>query len=193
VISVTSEKANQPPVGINFHPASISMLASSAANDMHSWSSVYVVISKACGAKRRNASDICFLRLASIERKARRVLSSNNDLSASACPVFACAKSVSTRFCVVCASVTSLPSRPIFSACRSRMILDVINVPAPATKVRATRPTDAHSNNEFQLSTEERNFIVFCIICSLVVFGALIVALIFITERLFYPSSKRDY
>jgi hypothetical protein len=35
----------------------------------------------------------------------------------------------------------------------------VITVPAPATTVNATNTTDAHSKNAFQLSTDERSFI----------------------------------
>jgi hypothetical protein len=114
VMLVINENANHPSDGFRTHPASINTAARSWANDIHSWSSGYVVISKACGENCLNALDICARISGAIDRYASRALSSIRDFSASACFPWAVANSV----CRVnnCAAWRLLTDLPLSSA-----------------------------------------------------------------------------
>jgi hypothetical protein len=93
-------------------------------------------------------------------------LSSINDFSASACLVLASASEISTSCCDFIASEASFCSPRIVSACLLFAIREVITTPAPATNVRANNTTDDHSKNDFQLSTEDRSFIILVSVCA---------------------------
>ncbi len=75
------------------------------------------------------------------------------------------------------ASAALVFASPIDASCFALIIREVRIAPAPKTTVPAIKINDPHSKNEFKLSTEDKNFIVFAVACaSLAIFSCLFCA-----------------
>ena len=100
--------------------------------------------------------------------------------------------SISTICCAAFASDAALSSFTILADCRPLIMLPVINAISPNTKVKATKPTDAHCDSEFHPSTlQSKTFILFCAFCaSLVIVSFVIFSVVW--WRLNFSSITRS-